>query len=294
MRRLLGLLGLLLMAGGGWCAAPQRIVSLAPHTTEMAAILGLGDRLVAVSAYSDFPPEVAKLPQVAGYNGIQVERVVSYQPDLVLAWRGGNPESALVQLAGFNLPIFYSSPQTPEQLFDELLELGAITDRQPQAEQVVSALRQRLARLDARYRQRLPHRTLFYQLWQEPLMTSGGNGWLTPLLARCGADNIFADYNDPYPQVDRETVIARNPEVIIVGDGDPAQWRQWPQLTAVTSGHLHHLKPDLLQRMGPRIVDGLEELCAAIWAEPPEAPPATLGAPPATLEAPRPPTANSH
>ena len=251
-------------------AAPAgRIVSLAPHTTEMAAALGLTEQLVGVSERSDYPSEVANLPTVAGYTGIDVEQVMALKPDLVLGWRGGNPPQALAQLRQFGVPLFLSDAGTPEEIIDELLELGRLTARQAEAQQLAAALRQRLAALNLRYG-RMPSRPkVFYELWRQPLMTAGKPGWLTPLLARCGADNLFADIDLPYPQVELEIVLQRNPDVIIVGDYDRDYWLHWPQLAAVQSARVHQVAPDLLQRMGPRLIDGLEALCALIWQDQP-------------------------
>ena len=260
------LLLILLLALPTAAAPPQRIVSLSPHTSEMAAALGLEGQLVAVSDYSNYPPSLSKLPSVAGYAGIQVERVLAHQPDLVLAWKGGNPAPALAQLQALGAPLFYSNPHTPEQLLEELLALGSLTERQAQAEALVASLRQRLARLDQTYGGR-PPRLLFYQLWSQPLMTSGSSGWLQPLLARCSAKSVFDDLTSPYPQVDAEMVLARDPPLIIIGDGDPDYWQRWPALQAVRQQRVVPLSPDLLQRMGPRIIDGLEQLCATVWPE---------------------------
>lgn len=253
-------------------AAPQRLISLAPHTTEMAAALGLGPQLLAVSEYSDYPPEMRQLPRVAGYHGIAVEQILALKPDLVLAWQGGNPQAALDQLRTFGVPLFVSRATTPEQLLAELLALGQATGREPQAQQLVASLQQRLTRLAERYGQRQPLLPLFYQLWQQPLMTSGGNGWLTPLLARCSARNIFADSPQPYPQVDVEQVISRQPAVIIIGEGDGQLWQHWPASAGPRPRQLQ-LHPDLLQRMGPRLIDGLEQLCQQLWPEPAPPPP---------------------
>ena len=248
-------------------AAPQRLISLAPHTTEMAAALGLEQQLVAISDYSDYPASVSHLPHVAGYHGIAVEQIIALKPDLVLAWQGGNPQAALDQLRSFGIHLFISSATTPEQLLDELLALGQATGREPQAQALVAELQQRLDQLAARYSQRQPLLAVFYQLWKQPLMTSGGPSWLTPLLGRCGARNVFADHPQPYPQVDIEQVISRQPEVIIIAEGDGQLWHHWPAV-AGSKPRLLPLNPDLLQRMGPRLIDGLEQLCQQLWPEP--------------------------
>lgn len=248
-------------------AAPQRLISLAPHTTEMAAALGLGPQLVAVSDYSDYPTEMRQLPRVAGYHGIAVEQILALKPDLVLAWQGGNPQAALEQLRAFGIPLFISRATTAEQLLAELLALGQATGREHQAQLLVTSLQQRLDRLAERYGQRQPQLAVFYQLWQQPLMTSGGHGWLTPLLARCSARNIFADSPHPYPQVDVEQVLSRQPAVIIIGEGNGQLWQHW-SASAKPQPRLLQLNPDLLQRMGPRLIDGLEQLCQQLWPEP--------------------------
>ena len=132
-----------------WLAMPagaaQRVISLAPNATELAYAAGMGDVLVAASAYSDYPPQAAKLEQVASWQGINLERVLALKPDLILAWRGGNPQRVLDQLAAFGIPIFYADADTLEGIAGLLDKLAQYSPHPEQAHQAAEGLRRQFA-----------------------------------------------------------------------------------------------------------------------------------------------------
>ncbi|MGY0151542.1 vitamin B12 ABC transporter substrate-binding protein BtuF [Edwardsiella tarda] len=258
-----------LLLGASLCAPLQaaalRVISLSPHTTELAYAAGLGDRMVAVSAYSDYPPAAAKLEKVASWNGINLERILALKPDLILAWHGGNPRRAIDQLAAFGIPIFYADPQRVEQIADDLDRLAAYSPHPEQAHRAANAFRQRLAELRQRYAQGAPLRVMM-QFGSQPLFSTSGQTLQSDLLALCGAQNIFAQSPVPWPQVSREQVIARHPQAIVIG-GDAKQaasvadfWR--PQLTVPVIA----VERDWLNRSGPRILLAAESLCSQLQA----------------------------
>ncbi|HEI6965392.1 TPA: vitamin B12 ABC transporter substrate-binding protein BtuF [Yersinia enterocolitica] len=241
-------------------SAVERIISLSPSTTELAYAAGLGDKLVAVSAYSDYPEAAKKLEHVASWQGVNVERILALKPDLILAWRGGNPQRPLEQLASFGIPILYSDPVNIDQIADDLDKLAQYSLHPEQAHQAAEQLRQQFAELRSRYARQSPLRT-FLQFGTQPLFTSSGHTLQSEIVSVCGGENIFANSRVPWPQVSREQVMTRQPQVIVVG-GKKSQaenvstfWR--PQLTVPVIT----LNEDWFNRAGPRILLAAKQLC---------------------------------
>ncbi|RLM22112.1 vitamin B12 ABC transporter substrate-binding protein BtuF [Brenneria alni] len=260
-QRLLWLLGLLLLSAVSAAeAVPQRVISLAPHATEMAYAAGMGTQLVAVSSWSDYPPEAQKLEQVASWQGINLERILALKPDLILAWREGNPQRPLEQLANFGIPVVYLDPKTLDDIPGALMLLAQYSSHPEQAEQTAAALRQRLVALRQRYAANQPHR-VFIQFGSQPLFTSAKGTLQSQVVALCGAQNIFSDSPVPWPQVSREQVLMREPQVIIIS-GSPdaiantqAFWR--PQLSVPVMV----VNEDWFNRSGPRLLLAAEQIC---------------------------------
>ncbi|MEH2922612.1 vitamin B12 ABC transporter substrate-binding protein BtuF [Samsonia erythrinae] len=263
-RLLCWLVGLLLCASAN--AIPQRVISLAPHATEMAYAAGMGAQLIAVSAWSDYPPEAKKLEQVASWQGINLERILALKPDLILAWREGNSQRPLEQLAGFAIPIIYLDPKTLDDIPAALRQLAAYSQHPEQAEQAAADFQRKMKAL-----RRRPHATasplrVFIQFGTQPLFTSSKTTLQSQILSLCGAENIFADSPVPWPQVSREQVLRRQPQVIIVsGTSDKLAATQafWqPQLTVPVI----EVNESWFSRSGPRLLLAAQHICAQLTA----------------------------
>ncbi|WP_132973800.1 cobalamin-binding protein [Thiogranum longum] len=247
----------------------HRIVSLSPHATELLFSAGAGDRVVAVSEYSDWPPAARQLPRVGSGAGLNVEAVVAQRPDLVVAWLSGNARLQLRQLEQFGIKVFYSEPRDIDGIARNLLALGRLADSEVKAQQAAEAFRERVDALRSRYAGRRPV-TVFYQIWDQPLMTVNGQHLISHWLSLCGAVNIFDDLADLAPAVDPEAVLKADPEVLIAGRhpgksaGWEERWRQWKSLRAVQAGHLYTVPAELLERQTPRAVQAAQELCEHI------------------------------
>ncbi|MFB5186316.1 vitamin B12 ABC transporter substrate-binding protein BtuF [Yersinia intermedia] len=255
---LLGLFSLALYAP--LAVAVERIISLSPSTTELAYAAGLGDKLVAVSAYSDYPEAAKKLEQVASWQGVNVERILALKPDLILAWRGGNPQRPLDQLAAFGIPIFYSDPVNMDQIASDLDKLAQYSSHPEQARQAAAQLRQKVTEL-RRHNARNPPLRTFLQFGTQPLFTSSGHTLQSEVISLCGGANIFAGSRVPWPQVSREQVMTRQPQVIVVSGDRPqadnvkAFWQPQLAIPVIT------LNEDWFNRSGPRILLAAEQLC---------------------------------
>jgi iron complex transport system substrate-binding protein len=247
-------------------APAQRIVSLAPHLTEILYAVGAGGQLVGAAQFSDYPQDARAVPRVGGYDRLDLERILHLRPDLILAWKSGNAPAQVDALRALGLRVFVTEAQTLEDIARLLETLGALSGHRAKALAAARAYRQRLDALRARYSQQAPI-TVFYQLWPAPLMTVGKTQIITQVIALCGGRNIYGHLRTLVPVVSLESVLAANPEVILaagMADARPEwldDWRRWPRLQAVQRGNLFFLHPDLIQRHTPRLLDGAEILC---------------------------------
>ena len=249
-------------------AAPaRRIVSLAPHITELVYAAGAGDRMVGNVEYGDFPPAAAKLPKVGGYSRFDLEAVVALKPDLVLGWESGNLPAAVARLRALGFTVHLSQANRIEDIAGELERIGKLAGTEAAANAAAAAFRARYTRLAARHSQR-PEVDVFYQIWKQPLMTVNGKQIISDAIRLCGGRNVFAALPILAPTVTVEAVIAANPEVIVasgMGESRPEwldDWRRWNTMAAVARDNLYFVPPELIQRHTPRILDGAEQLCA--------------------------------
>jgi iron complex transport system substrate-binding protein len=250
-------------------AAPAlRIVSLAPHATELLYAAGAGQRVVGVLATSDWPPEVAGKPRVGDSRALDLERIVALAPDLVVTWPYAAP-AQVGPLVARGVPVFIANPATIDGIALDLERLGTLAGTAPTATLRAAELRARLARLQSRYAGARTVR-VFYEIWNAPLYTIGGDHLISQALRMCGGENVFAALTLPAPGVSVEAVLAARPQAILAGaDGAvrPAwldDWKRWPTLPAVALGNLYTVDANLLHRAGPRFVDGVEMLCATL------------------------------
>jgi iron complex transport system substrate-binding protein len=249
-------------------AAPaQRIVTLAPHATELVFAAGAGERIVGTVSYSDYPEAARAIPRIGSNRQIDIERLVALKPDLLVVWLHGGAARQLETLRSLGIPLFYSEPQKLADIPDAVLRLGRLAGTEAQARTSALALRTQLAALDSQYRMRAPVR-MFYQVWPHPLYTLNGQHIVSDAIRLCGGVNIFAGLKTIAPTVSVEAVLLENPEAVISGDihSDEglALWRGYPALLAVQRGNLFALDGDLLSRPGPRMIDGAAALCKSL------------------------------
>jgi len=246
-----------------------RIVSLAPHLTELVYAAGAGSRLVGAVEYSDFPPQARALPRVGSDARIDLEAVLALRPDLVVAWPNAGSLRAVERLAQLGLPVFRSEPRELDDVARTLERLGRLAGSEARAGVAAAAFRARVGTLRKRYAAERKV-TVFYEIWNRPLLTVNSAHIISKVIELCGGTNVFGGLPLLVPEVDREGVLRANPEVIVASGSNDAEpqwledWRQFSGLAAVRDGHLYTIPADLIQRQTPRILDGAERLCTTL------------------------------
>lgn len=246
----------------------RRVIALAPNLIELAYAAGGGEALVGAVRYSDHPPAAKKLPRVGDAFALNLERIAQLKPDLVLVWQSGLPERQRVQLRALGVPLYESEIRRVDDIATTLQRLGVLFGTQPVADAAAATLMQRWQGLQTRYARRAPVR-VFYQLWQQPLMTINGEHLIAQAIIACGGVNVFASLPTLTPTVGWEAVVQANPQLVASARVDddsrmpPGRWPGLAQIDAVKHGHFA-LVPGEIDRMSPRFVDGAQALCEAI------------------------------
>lgn len=246
-----------------------KIISLAPNITETLFAAGAGERIVATVNHSDYPEEAREIPRIGGYDQLNLEAIVSREPDLVVGWISGNPERQIERLRDLDVPVYMSEAREPRDVARTLRNLGQLAGTEDAAAQSADAFLQRFDELRDRYADREPVE-VFYQIWDEPLMTINGDHMISSIIRGCGGRNTFADLSSLAPRIGVEAVLDRDPEFILasgMGEERPDwldDWREWPELQAVERDNLYFIPPGIIQRQTTRILDGMERLCSQI------------------------------
>lgn len=247
----------------------QRIVSLAPNLTELLFAAGAGQQVVGAVRYSNYPPAARRLPRVGDYQSLDLEAIIALRPDLIVAWRSGNPPAQVAQLAALGFPVYFSEPRRLPDIPSTLERLGRLAGSEKIASRAAASFRRKISRLSAMYAKRAAVR-VFFEIWNMPLMTISHRHIISAVLRLCGAKNIFGDLSALAPTVSMEAVLASNPDAILMTGRrrHRAQWmrfwRRWPQLTAVKENHLFFISADDIVRPGPRLAEGAVQVCRAV------------------------------
>jgi iron complex transport system substrate-binding protein len=244
----------------------SRIISFAPHLTELLFAVGAGEKIVGVVKHSDYPERAKRIPEIGTNRAADLERIVSLQPDLIVAWFHASSMKQLDRLRSTGIPVYYSNPQTLQAIGREGNRLARLVGTEGEAARWAEQFRKRHARLISLYSERSKLK-VFYQMWGNPLYTLNREHFVSDLLAICAATNVFGSLPVVAPVVSTEAVLRANPQAII-GTIPPAdlksQWEPWAELDAVRLGNLFTVNADLTHRPGPRAMDAAETLCEKI------------------------------
>lgn len=250
-------------------APAQRIVALAPHVVETLFAAGAGNKIVGAVDYSDYPAAAQSIPRVGGYSAFNLEAIAALKPDLVIAWASGNSPTAIEKIRSLGVPVYLSQINTVAEVANEIENFGTLAGTQSVAMPATRAFRKQLAELSHKYRNKSEVR-VFYQISEAPLMTIGGHQIISNALSVCGGKNIFSNLTPMAPVVTAESVLAANPEAIMTSGMQSInptaldQWKKWPRLLATERQNFFFIDPDLMNRSGPRILEGTQMLCKAV------------------------------
>lgn len=257
-------LAVVLLALSSQVPAALRVVSLAPSLSEIVVELDSADLLVGVLDAGERPPAIADVASVGRYGQLDMERLLSLKPDLLLLWPGSVGAGQRDQLKRLNIPTFVAEPHKLTQLATQIEAISKQLGRPERGAKRAAELREQLNDLRQRYRRDVPLR-VFYQVWDKPLYTVGGGQIISDALEVCGARNIFAELKLPAPQVSIEAVLQRDPEVIVAGDqAQLGAWKAWPQVAAVRQGRLLLVTDKGLERPSGQMISATAKLCQSI------------------------------
>lgn len=257
---------LLAWASCAHAAEARRIVSLAPHLSELVFAAGAGEALVGAVEYSDYPQAAQRVPRIGDAHRIDLERVLALRPDLVLAWESGTPTALIDQLRRLGLAVELVTTRRLGDIPRALQQIGAAAGAASTAEATAQAFEARIQALREQYARR-PAVSVFVQVNAQPLYTVNGRHIISEVLALCGGRNVFGALNDLAPSVGVEAVLAADPQAILVSDAIPdasSQWRRWPQLQAVSSAAVFVVSSDHLTRATTRMAQGAEQVCGML------------------------------
>ena len=243
-------------------AAASRVVSLAPGITESLFALGAAEQIVGVTTYCTYPPEARSKTSVGGMTNPSIEAITALTPDLVVATVEGNIREDVLALERIGIPVFVTNPRSLEGIRRSVLQLGILTGHRDRAMRLAEAMKQREDSLRAEAP--VPPVRALLVLALRPLVVAGGRTFLDDLLRAAGAENLGAQSAGSYPTLSRESIAARDPEVLILLSDAAAdtsrlleEYPEWKTLAAVRHGQLAILDSDLLSRPGPRALEGL-------------------------------------
>ena len=245
------------------------IIALSPHIVEMLYDVGAGEQIIGTTAFADYPEQAKKIPRIGNYVRLQLERVIELQPDLVIAWKSGNPSDDLARLEQLGFTVVYSQPHTFEDIAQEIRHFARLTGHSAQGEKVAHKFEQELKKITQRYQDK-DEITGFYELWSRPLTTVAKGSWPQQFLNICKVKNPFKQVITPYPQISIEQVLPASVQLIIQPlsenqkEREGFNWQDWSIIPAVANNHIIQPDADAMHRMSIRSLTALKDLCAKI------------------------------
>ena len=244
----------------------KRIATLSPGATELVFAAGAGDRVVAVVNYSDYPPAALKLPLVGNHTRIDLEALLALKPDLVITWLTGNPPAQMEMLQALGLPMFAIEPRTFDGVSDVIEQLSILAGTEQQGFAEAERFRAGIAAITEQYRHAEPI-SVFYQVWETPLMTINNDHLIGKVLQLCGGVNVFGDMPRLVPRIGAEVVLEADPHAILTGSVDSASdnqldhWKSYANMSAVAKNNLFFVPASPISRPTPRLLEASRDIC---------------------------------
>lgn len=251
---------------------PSKIISLSPAITEILFAIGSGDQIIGVTDYCDYPREALEKPRVGGFENPNLELIISSEPDVIFT-AAGIQKDFVKQLEDLGIKVVTLDAINVNQVLDNILLAGQVTGQSEKAQEVVAGLEQRIQRINTIVEKRVKNKpNVFFEVWDDPLMTAGPDSFIDDLINMAGGKNIAGDAQKRFIDYNREVLIAKNPDIYIINNHahTPEDIKKRPGfegLKAVQNDQVYTIEDDLVTLPGPRLVDGLEEMARIIHPE---------------------------
>jgi iron complex transport system substrate-binding protein len=250
---------------------PKRIVSLAPNITEILFSLGLDEEVVGISIHCNYPEKAKSKPRVGSYISLDFERIISLNPDLIIATGAGNTKEMVDRLERLGFPTFVIFPKRFDDVIQSIRLLGQVVAKEKKALSMTELMNKRKGKIIGLTRE-LSRPKVFLQIGDSPIVTVGKGSFADDLIHLAGGENVAGNDREMYPRLGMEEILKRAPEVILISSMKPGgdyeralrEWKRWTTIPAVKQGRIHLIDSDLIDRPSPRIIDGLEEMARLI------------------------------
>lgn len=250
----------------------ERIVSLAPSNTEILFSLGLGDRIVGVTTECDYPKEAMEKDKVGDYKGINIEKVIELEPDLVIGY-GEVDEGIASKIKEAGISLVSYEPESIDEIIDVIKKIGEVTGKEEEAKKVTEDMNAKKGKILDKIKD-AEEVKVFYEVWNDPLMAAGPGSFMDELINLAGGENIAKDAKGEYPEFDQEQLIERNPDVYLTADDNEDKTVEsikirpgYETMDAIKNDRIYLLEPNIVSRPGPRIIDALELVAEALYPE---------------------------
>ena len=246
---------------------PRRIVSLAPGLTETLYALNLGDKIAGVTSFCNWPAEAKQKPQIGGFINPSIEKIISLQPDLIIATADGNRKDTVQQLERVGLVVYVTNPSDIKGIFTSILHIGEITSAEKNARELVGRFQKRLNNVTKQTQGKIKPR-IFFQIGLDPVITSGKGTLINETIELAGGINIAGHDTARYPRYSAEGIMAGFPDIILfapmANDREFAAvknfWQKFQEIPAVKNNQIYPVETDLISRASPRIIDAIEQM----------------------------------
>jgi len=255
-------------------ATDQRYISLAPSTTEILFALGLGDKIIGISSYCNYPKETKGIDKVGDFSNPNIEKIIFLKPDYIFC-TGLEQAPVITQLKKLKLRVYVADPKNISELFTSIKEIGEITHKTKEADALIKSMQDEIEAIDLKVRiiPKDKRVRVFLEIWHEPLMTAGKGSFVDELITLAGGINIAHDVNRPYCNYSAEKVIALDPQCIIMTYMDKKPPLEiihkrfgWDKISAVRNKQVFNdISPDILVRPGPRVTKGIAEIYKRLY-----------------------------
>ncbi|MEO0469201.1 MAG: helical backbone metal receptor [Bacteroidota bacterium] len=247
-------------------AQPEKVVSLAPNLTEIIFAIGAEDKLVARSQACDFPEETADYPEVITYPELDLEQIVATEADLLVANDEIFTPERISQMERTGIPVYIQRYRTLDDVYQGIRKLGDLLDVTAGAQHIADSLQQLETRITEETKDQVKYNTMVL-ISSNPLLVVGGQGYIHEIIEKAGGKNLFGDIDKPYHETTVEEILKRQPEFLILPSTDDQAYQNllalYPPLyntPADINKQVHLIRPDILYRPGPRMLDGLLQM----------------------------------